>query len=73
MGNEFDPYREALVVEAETVWPVEFDDWEYSARRRVEERLHAQPEQAAELTYERRHSGFCRMITVTPTDLERVG
>ena len=28
MANEFDPYREALVVEARTIWPEEYDEWE---------------------------------------------
>ena len=28
MPNEFDPYREALVIEAVTDWPEEYDDWE---------------------------------------------
>ena len=28
MANEFDPYREALVMEQATIWPEQFDDWE---------------------------------------------
>ncbi len=71
MADKFDPYREALVMEEATVWPEEYDDWESEDRHRVERQLHAHPEQAAELTYIRVHSGFCRQITVTSDDLER--
>ena len=73
MADPFDPYREALVMETETVWPAEYDDWENAAQQRVAEQLHADPEQAAELQYVRTHTGFCRQITVTAEDLERLG
>lgn len=73
MANEFDPYREALVVEATTVWPEDYDHWDTTARRRVEEQLHARPADAAALQYVRQHTGFQRQITVTPADLQRLG
>ena len=73
MADPFDPYREALVMETETVWPPEYDDWESAEQQRVAEQLHADPEQATELEYVRTHTGFCRQITVTPEDLERLG
>lgn len=73
MANEFDPYREALVVEATTIWPEEYDDWEPTARRRIEEQLHAQPQQASQLQYVRVHTGFQRQISVTPADIDRLG
>jgi hypothetical protein len=73
MPNEFDPYREALVVEARTYWPEEFDEWEPDERYRIEVLLHSSPKEAAEMKYARVHTGFCREITVTPEDLERVG
>jgi hypothetical protein len=72
MPNEFDPYREALVMEQSTVWPDEYDDWEQSDRARVEASLHADPKDCTELTYLRQHTGFCRSITVTEADLERL-
>jgi len=34
--------------------------------------LHAAAEDVAELDYLRQHTGFARVITVTPADLERV-
>ncbi len=73
MANEYDPYREKLVVENITVWPEEFDDWEIADRLLTETRLHAEPEKAAELDYIRQHTGFCRKITVTAEDLARIG
>lgn len=73
MANKFDPYREALIIETETIWPEEFDDWDPAEKARIEQQLHAEPEQATELDYVRLHTGFCRQITVTPADLERVG
>jgi hypothetical protein len=72
MPNEFDPYREALVMEQTTVWPDLYDDWEPADRARVEASLHADPKNCADLTYLRQHTGFCRKITVTEADLARL-
>jgi hypothetical protein len=73
MADTFDPYREALIVEVETAWPDEYDDWEPTERARVERLLHQAPDQASHLEYVRTHTGFCRRIHVTPEDLARVG
>jgi hypothetical protein len=72
MPNAFDPYREALVVEQHSLWPDEYEDWSPADKQRVEALLHARPEEAAELDYIRQHTGFARVITVTPADLDRV-
>ena len=74
MPNALDPYREALVVETMTVWPDDLPGAPLgdSARRRTEERLHADPAQAAELEYVRLPAGFIRKITVTAVDLDRL-
>ncbi|MFM7109283.1 MAG: hypothetical protein ACKOZU_11930 [Planctomycetaceae bacterium] len=71
MPNAFDPYREALVVEQITVWPDSCEDWSAADKSRVETLLHASPGDAADLDYVRQHTGFARVITVTPADLER--
>lgn len=73
MPNTFDPYREALVVEARTVWPGDYDDWSATDRERVEAALHATPQEASDLDYCRVHSGFARVVTVTADDLARLG
>ena len=72
MPDKYDPYREALVVETVTIWPDELTSVPEPQRLRIEQRLHAQPEQCANLEYIRVHTGFCRQITVTPDDLQRV-
>jgi hypothetical protein len=72
MPDAFDPYREALVVETDTTWPDEYDDWEPARRQQAEAALHARPQQSAQLEYVRMHSGFCRRITVTAADLARL-
>jgi hypothetical protein len=72
MANEFDPYRDALVVESLTLWPDEYDGLSGAEKDTLAQRLHAAPQQAAELQYERQHTGFTRVIRVTPADLERV-
>ena len=73
MPNEFDPYREALVVETTTLWPDDYEAWEPADRNRIAEQLQAEPAQAADLQYVRVHTGFARQITVTPAALERLG
>jgi hypothetical protein len=72
MANAFDPYREALVVETNTVWPAEFDDLPPEQRARIDESLHAKPAEATNLDYSRMHTGFCRDITVAQADLDRL-
>jgi len=72
MADKFDPYREALIMETETVWPEDYDDWEPSERERIERQLHDKPEEAAALEYIRTHTGFCRRIHVTPDDIQRL-
>ena len=47
MANSFDPYREALVVENQTIWPADCEDWSTADKARVERVLHASPQVAA--------------------------
>lgn len=72
MANAFDPYREALVVEANTIWPEEFADLTPGEKAYLEVKLHETPKDAADLDYSRLHTGFARDITVTAADLARV-
>ena len=72
MADKFDPYREALIVEVETQWPEEYDDWEPTERRGSRRCCISGREEAAQLEYVRTHTGFCRRIIVTPEDIERV-
>ena len=72
MADTFDPYRERLIMETETVWPLELDGLSRQEKARLEARLHAEADKAAHLEYVRVHTGFCRRITVTPADVERL-
>ena len=59
-------------MEQETVWPEEYDGMEPVEKTRIEGALHEDPENCSQLEYVRMHTGFCRQITVTSDDLERV-
>ncbi|HRX81269.1 MAG TPA: hypothetical protein P5307_19505 [Pirellulaceae bacterium] len=72
MADKFDPYREAIVVETNTVWPEAYDELEPAEKARIAEALHADPESCANLEYIRMHTGFARQITVTEEDVDRV-
>jgi hypothetical protein len=72
VADTFDPYREALVMETNTVWPDEFDELSPAEKAAIEDRLHADPAACAELEYIRTHTGFCRQISVTAADIQRL-
>jgi hypothetical protein len=72
MVDEYDPYREALVLETETIWPSDCEDWDAGKKSSVATQIHSEPAKASKLEYVRLHSGFCRRIYVTPDDLARV-
>ncbi|MCU0960204.1 MAG: hypothetical protein MUF48_08875 [Pirellulaceae bacterium] len=73
MADKFDPYREALVVETATVWPVSVAATADAGQRaEIEPLLHADPAACSHLEYVRVHTGFCRRITVTAEDLARL-
>lgn len=72
MADKFDPYREALVMETNTIWPEAYEELPSTEKSRLEAKLHSDPAACAELEYVRTHSGFCRQITVTEADVQRL-
>jgi len=72
MANAFDPYREALVMEKVTVWGGLTEQFDPVEQEQIALKLHTAAEDACELEYERTHTGFCRVITVTEDDLQRL-
>ncbi len=72
MGEPFDPYREALVIEEKTLWPDDLAGLSDDEKARVEKALHADASTVTELDYVRLHSGFGRTITVAQADVDRV-
>ena len=71
MADTFDPYREALVLEIDTLWPDDLDVPE-GERARIAAALHKAPQDCQSIEYVRLHTGFCRTIAVTADDLARV-
>ena len=70
MPNSYDPYREALVIEQETVWPESLTAAPSATRSVGGSNTACTPiPPAAELEYVRLHAGFIRKITVTAADL----
>ncbi len=72
VADTFDAYREALVMETTTIWPAELADLPVVEKLRLEEKLHANPKDCKHLDYVRTHTGFCRQITVTEGDVQRL-
>ncbi len=70
MANKFDVYREALVMEEDTVWP---DGVEVADKAITHRALHDSADQCGAIEYVRTHTGFCRKITATAEDIQRVG
>ena len=66
--DKYDPYREALVAEIDTVWPESCRDWSPERKAAAEAFLHATAERR-NLRYFRLHTGFCRIVHPTEEDL----
>jgi hypothetical protein len=60
------------VMETNTVWPSEFDDLSPTEKAAIEDKLHSDPAACSQLEYIRTHTGFCREITVTAADVQRL-
>lgn len=70
--NKFDPRVNSLVVESKTLWTPELADLGADERLAIAQMIHAQPQLATEIAYERAHTGFTRTITVHAADIERI-
>jgi hypothetical protein len=72
MADKFDPYRDSLVVETNTIWPAELEGVAADEKPRLAAALHADAAHCEQVEYVRVHTGFCRRITVTSGDLQRL-
>lgn len=72
MANEYDPYREALVVEKVFRWALDSAEVSPELRAAVEGELDRRPQLAADLAYVRLPTGFRREITITKEDVDRI-
>ena len=70
--DKFDPRVDALVMETRTHWDPSVGNLSDEDRRWVSRSLHEQPQLASHISYERSHTGFTRMITVTLEDIQRL-
>ena len=69
---KFDPRVYKLVMETRTNWDASVGELSQEDRRWVSNEIHKHPELASNLTYERSHTGFTRLITVTLEDIQRL-
>ena len=69
---KFDPRVDDLVMETKTLWDSSVDDLSEEDRRWVAEEIHKDPQSACRIDYERSHTGFTRIITVTLEDIQRL-
>ncbi len=70
--NKYDKRLESLVVETTTVWGDDVGELSAEDRTWVAQAIHQQPELAGRISYERAHTGFTRIITVTADDIARL-
>lgn len=70
--TKFDRRVDSIVAELRTEWSPEVPDLSADRRKQIARWLHAHADQAAKIAYDRTPTGFCRTITVTAEDVERV-
>jgi hypothetical protein len=70
--DHYDRKLEILVMERRTSFAPELTELSDDDRRWLAEALHAEPHRAAQVRYERQHTGFCREIVATRADVERL-
>ena len=70
--NKYDPRVDDLVMETRTHWAPAIGDLSDEDRRWLARAIHGAPDKAAQVSYERSHTGFTREITVTVADIERL-
>lgn len=70
--DTYDARREKLVMETRTEFATALSTLSAEDKRWLSAAVHDSPQLASSIAYERSHTGFVRVITVTVADLERV-
>lgn len=71
--KNYDPRRDKLVMETKTFWdPGIAKELSEEDKALLATAIHRAPELAEKVEYERTHTGFTRIITVTVNDLQRL-
>lgn len=72
MAGKFDPRVDDLVMETRTLWDSSVGELSNEDRHWVAKEIHQHPQLASKIEYERTHTGFTRIITVTLEDIQRL-
>jgi hypothetical protein len=70
--EKYDPRREQLVMETRTLWAPDLSKLSEADKQWLAKAVHAAPDRAAKIAYERSHTGFIREITITLADVQRL-
>jgi len=70
--KKYDARIDSLVMETITHWDDEVGEISPEDKNWLSSAVHRSPEQASQISYERSHTGFTRVITVTVDDIERL-
>jgi len=70
--SKYDSRLEMLVMETRTLWETDLSPLTLEERKKLAAALHATPALATKIHYERSHTGFTRIITVTEADVARM-
>ncbi|MBT5021045.1 MAG: hypothetical protein HON04_20125 [Planctomicrobium sp.] len=70
--NKYDLRLESLVIEGVTLWDADVAELSVEEKKVIAAEIHAHPELASKISYERSHTGFARVITVTVDDIARL-
>lgn len=70
---KYDARVDALTIESRTAWDPEVEkSLSDSDKQWLASAIHKAPHLASKISYERAHTGFCREITVTLGDIQRL-
>lgn len=70
--NKYDPRVDSLVIETKTLWDPSVGQLSDEDKHALAAAVHAAPQLAGKIEYERAHTGFTRIITVTVDDIQRL-
>ncbi len=70
--KKFDPRLESLVVETKTLWGDDVGELSDEDRAWVAAAIQQNPQLAGKIEYERTHTGFTRIITVSADDIAQL-
>ncbi len=70
--EKYDSRVDSLVMETRTSWDADVGKLSEADRNWLAQAVHNEPEKASKVAYERSHTGFVRVITVTVADIARL-